>query len=148
MWDRCSGWGGHWKLWTNIMLKCETSSQAGQAQMFLITHWPALGLFVFVPQKLIQPFWGKLRHYVALKYCSLVIFVTLTYLQGLKGKCHYFYFPFGLETQMKLHIVLFVEFSKRLDKFRLVDENDWMTERKAVSRVWRLESELGPVSNH
>lgn len=27
------------------MLKWETSSQAGQEQMFLITLWPALGLF-------------------------------------------------------------------------------------------------------
>lgn len=37
---------GYWKLKNKMMLKCETSSQAGQEQMFLITHWPALGLFV------------------------------------------------------------------------------------------------------
>lgn len=56
------------------MLKCETSSQAGQEQMFLITHWPALGLFVLFKchkSKLIFSE-KKSNELVALKYCRLV----------------------------------------------------------------------------
>lgn len=62
------------------MLKYETTSQAGQEQMFLITHWPALGLFVlFICHKSKFIFSEEEkkktpRNLVALKYCRLVRF--------------------------------------------------------------------------
>lgn len=66
-------------LETNTLLKCETSSQAGQEQMFLIIHWPALSLFVlFKLFMFYEKKGGEIKMLKKKKNCRLVRFERLS----------------------------------------------------------------------